>query len=117
VIVDGRGFTIYESAAELRMVGSLGPVCVSAMGRGGEGRRRRAVVGTALRTPLRSITRQARRSAASSGHLLWSRPKVSRALPTERPYVMRGAPLGRRAGAGAPPSTIASDEHVRGSRE
>ena len=49
MIVDGRGFTIYESAAELRMVGSLGPVCVSAMGRGGEGRRRRAVVGSSGR--------------------------------------------------------------------
>ena len=36
MIVDGRGFTIYESAAELRMVGSLGPVCVSGWaGRGG----------------------------------------------------------------------------------
>jgi hypothetical protein len=76
-------------------------------GQGGGGRRRRAVVGTALRTPLRSIARQARRSAASSGHLLWSRPKASRALPTERPYVMRGAPRGR----GYATQHEASDEH------
>ena len=74
--------------------GSPGPVCVSANARWA-GRRgsetARGSRATALRTPLRSIARQARRSAASSGHLLWSRPKVSRALPTERPYVIAAA--------------------------
>ena len=36
---------------------------------------------------------KARRSAASSGPLLWSRSKAPRALPTERPYLShaRGA--------------------------
>ena len=68
---------------------------VSAMGRaagvGGGARKAGGQPGT----PLRIIARQARRSAASSGHLLWSRPnKVSRALPTERSYTS-GA--GRRA--------------------
>ena len=39
--------------------------------------------------------------------MLWSRSKVSRFLRSERPYA---SCAGRRAAAGAPPSTIASDE-------
>ena len=42
--------------------------------------------------------RQAERSAASSGHFKWSRSNTSSALPSERAYVMRGAPGGRLCG-------------------
>ena len=76
------------SAVRLGRVSAMG----RAAGRGSVGGGARKAGGG---SPLRSIARQARRSAASSGHLLWSRPnKVSRALPTERSYTS-GA--GRRA--------------------
>jgi hypothetical protein len=69
------------SAVRLGRVSAMG----RAAGRGSVGGGARKAGGG---SPLRSIARQARRSAASSGHLLlWSRSKVSRALPTERPYV------------------------------
>ena len=86
---------------------------VSAMGRArrrSEAHERRAA---ALRCAA-SPAPQARRSAASWGHLLWSRSKVSRALPTGRPYRIRqrGAPRGCLCGTYMqhPCSTIASDE-------
>ena len=44
------------------------------------------------------VPRQAERSAASSGHFKWSRSNTSSALPSERAYVMRGAPGGRLCG-------------------
>jgi len=68
---------------------------VSAMGRaaGVGGGARKAGGGC----PLRSIVRQARRLAASSGHLVWSRPKVSRALPTQGPASPAREYLGHRS--------------------
>ena len=55
-------------------------------------------LGWRLGVPEASMARQAQRSAASSCHFEWSRSKTSSALPSERPYVMRGAPSGRLCG-------------------
>jgi len=96
-------------AALVAAMGRLGPCVCERDGQDGGGRRRRAVqVGTALRTPLRSIARQARRSAASSRATCCGRGRRCRE-PCRRSGHTSCA--GRRAAAGAPPSTIAFDEH------
>jgi hypothetical protein len=82
-------------AALVAAMGRLGPC--ERDGQGGGGRRRRAVVGWRL-----SAAQHRPPSAAVGGELgplvvveAEGVESLVRALPTERPYLMRGAPRGR----------------------
>ena len=89
-------------------MGRLGPCVCERDGQGGGGRRRRAVVGrrlSALRCAASPAKRGGRRRARATC--------CGRGRRCREPCRRSGhtSCAGRRAAAGAPPSTIASDEH------